>query len=493
MNAVGPSRPVLVGIGVRNQREEDHRRALEPLDLMLQATQAAAADAVGSERAAALLRQVQQIAVPKGRWRYRNPGGEIARSIGAERARTVLANVGVLQQTLIGSACQAISEGEIDLAVVTGADAGFRMARARQQGERAAERQQEDEPHVLLQAEEELLHPAELAAGIRMPVALYAMVESAWRASQGWTVEEHRNRLATMLERFSQIAAESPDAWRRKPVDAAQIREPSASNPMQAFPYTRLHCTSWNVDQASALILCSQARAESLGIPSHRCVHALSSSESNHMVAVSAREDLASSGATRVAGSAALELAGLQSGDIDLWDLYSCFPIATSTFAQVLGIPAGRDLTVTGGMPFAGGPFNNYVLQATCRLAARLRQGGGANGVVSSVSGILTKQGFGAWGMQPASTAFQSVDVTGIVRQGTSVRHVLLEHTGAARIAGYTVSYDTEGMRALILADTETGARLLASSTDPALCAAMQRDEFCGREVSVESGVFRLR
>ena len=54
--------PVLVGIGIATRREEDARRALEPLDLMLEAVQAAAHDS-GSN---ALLAGVQNIAVPRG-------------------------------------------------------------------------------------------------------------------------------------------------------------------------------------------------------------------------------------------------------------------------------------------------------------------------------------------------------------------------------------------------------------------------------------------
>jgi len=63
--------PVLVGIGVSTQREED-ARALEPLDLMIDAVRRAGKDS-GAE---ALLAGVQRVAVPKGRWRYQNPGGE---------------------------------------------------------------------------------------------------------------------------------------------------------------------------------------------------------------------------------------------------------------------------------------------------------------------------------------------------------------------------------------------------------------------------------
>ena len=51
----------------------------------------------------------------------------------------------------------------------------------------------------------------------------------------------------------------------------------------------------------------------------------------------------------------------------------SCFPLAVELYADALGLAETRDLTVTGGMPLAGGPYNNYVLQATCRAAELIR------------------------------------------------------------------------------------------------------------------------
>ena len=82
MSRIDPRLPVLVGIGTATQREDDFARAREPLDLMLEAVQRAAHDAGGS----GLLACIGRIAVPKGRWRYRNPAGEIARAIGAPSA-----------------------------------------------------------------------------------------------------------------------------------------------------------------------------------------------------------------------------------------------------------------------------------------------------------------------------------------------------------------------------------------------------------------------
>ena len=224
--------PVLVGIGIAARREQDCMRALEPLDLMGEAVAAAGRDC----GATSALAGAQYVAVPRGRWTYANPAGAIARAIGAERATTVLAEVGVLQQSLLGDACARIARGEIHTALVAGGDAGHRLLRARIAGRELPERAQDDAPDVLLAPKEELRHPVELRAGLEMPVGLYALMESAYRARHGWSLDEHRDRLAALGERCSRIAAGNPHAWNREVVPAAAIRDATARNPMQAFP-----------------------------------------------------------------------------------------------------------------------------------------------------------------------------------------------------------------------------------------------------------------
>ena len=475
--------PVLVGIGVATRREENWRNALEPLDLMLDAVRAAGDDS----GAPAALRAVGYISVPRGRWRYPNPAGAIARAIGAGDAVTVLATPGVLQQTLIGEACARIASREIDSAIVTGADAGYRILRAQIAGDAPPEATQDDAPQILMKPKDELRHAVEKRAGTQMPVGLYAILESAYRASKGWTVDEHRDRLAALYSRMSRVAQANPHAWNRTPVPAADIREPSRHNPMQAFPYTRYHCSTWNVDQASALLLCSAARADALGIDASRRVYPLASTESNHMVAVSARGNLANLPGARITGRAALEIAGLAIDDVDLVELYSCFPIAVELYADALALPLDRDVTVTGGMSFAGGPYNNYFLQATCRAAELLRAGAGRNALLSCVSGIATKQAFGLWSIDKPSCPFAFRDFTDQVARESQVREVVEEYSGDARVAGYTVVHGrNQAPRGIALVDVAPEQRTMVTTEEARLIETMERDELVGRRVRIE-------
>jgi acetyl-CoA C-acetyltransferase len=146
-------------------------------------------------------------------------------------------------------------------------------------------------------------------------------------------------------------------------------------------------------------------------------------------------------------------------------------------------IPLERDLTVTGSMTFAGGPFNNYVIQATCRIAELLRAGRGRHGLVSSVSGVLTKQGIGLWSREPARDGFALRDVTDEVAHAVPVKRVVESATGSATIAGYTVLHE-RGRPPRGVAIVDVGdARTVVDTVDGALVAQMESAEMCGAPV----------
>lgn len=487
MSAMAPPSvvPVLAGHGTATQRHDDPSLAVEPIALMIEAVRAA-----GS---ASALAAVQRIYVPKGRWSYADPGRAIAQAIGASSPVSVLATVGVLQQSLIADACRRISDGEIDVALVVGGDTGYRILRSRLAGIEAPNSALDGEPDIVLAPRDELRHRAELRVGLKMPVGLYAILESAFGTRHGWSAEDHARRLAAMYSGFTRIAAGNPDAWSRSPLEPDAIRLPSDRNPMQASPYTRRHCSSWNVDQAAALLLCSEAKAIDLGLRREDWVYPWASTESNHMVAVAARPELDRCRGAQIAGQAALDRSGLTIADLDLIELYSCFPIAVETYATELGISLDRPLTVTGGMAFAGGPYNNYVLQATCRMADLLGQRRGRFGLVSSVSGVLTKQGFGIWSCARPQAGFQFSDETEAVARASVPLEVLDGYSGLARIAGYTVIHDRgQPPRGVILADVAPKQRVLAATTAPEIVDRMEREEFAGRLVQVEDAGFSL-
>jgi len=489
MSELDPRTPVLVGIGIVQQKEKDPARAREAVQLMIDAVQAAGVDC----GVPGLPAQAARIYVPQGLWGYADPGRMIARAVAAQAAKTVYARVGILQQSLLADACSRIAAGEIDTAIVAGGEARFRQLQAQIAGTEASETPCDDTPDEVMTPENELLLDVEVNSGLgHMPVGYYALIESAYRAARGWGVEEHRDRLAQLYSRFSEIAVGNPHAWKRERVDAAEIRNASPRNRMLAFPYTKLHNTSWNVDQASALLFCSVQRAEELGIARDKWIFPRASTESNYMLALAQRPELHRLPGARIAGQRALALAGLEAAEIDLIELYSCFPIAVEIYAEELGIAGDRDWTVTGGMPFAGGPLNNFVLQSTCRMIELLRERGGS-GLVSSVSGYLTKQGFGVWSSEPGASGFQFADVSEEVADAMPPRTVVAPPDGEAVVCGCTVIHQgDQRLCAVALLDLADGSRTLANSLDQALMDLIESEELCGRRVLLREGRFSL-
>jgi acetyl-CoA C-acetyltransferase len=439
----------------------------------------------------ALLARADAIRVPRGFWDYADPGRALAERFGAARARTCVAEVGVLQTSLLGAAARDIAEGRADVVLVAGGEARHRAQRAKQLGVEAPLARQAAgvAPDEVLRPHAEIINPLEIRVGLQMPVTQYAVIENALRFAEKQTLEAHRDALAALQARASAVAAANPAAWDRAPHAAAEIRGPESGNRMLAFPYTKLHTSQWNVDQAAGLVLCSLATARALGLDEARFVHPLAVADANHMLPMAARPALHRVPGFAHAGRKALAQAGLSARELRHLELYSCFPVAVRAQARELGIDEARPLTVSGGMTFAGGPLNNFVLQALVRLVEVLRGDPGSVGLLSAVSGILTKQGVSLWSTRPPDRPFAFFDVTDATARDQAPLPLVEDFAGTARVAGYTVLFEGErAARAVFVCDLENGRRTLAASDDPALAELGTAQELCGRSVRLAGG-----
>jgi len=261
---------------------------------------------------------------------------------------------------------------------------------------------------------------------------------------------------------------------------------------MLAFPYTKLHNSQWNVDQAAGLIFTSAGLARREGVPESRWIHPRAVVESNYMLPLVHRAELHRCAAFRIAGRHAAELASLRLAQLAHLELYSCFPVAVRVQQRELGVPRQRPVTVTGGMAFAGGPLNNFVLQAAVRLAQRLRAEPGGAGMLNAVSGMLTKQGVSLWSSS-AGPAFASADVSAEAQRETRRVELAENFSGTARVAGYTVLFDGDRpTQTVMLCDTADGKRAVAVSGDPALAQVGVARELCGVELEIAGDGVKL-
>jgi acetyl-CoA C-acetyltransferase len=483
--AADPRTPVLVGVGTASQRLDDPTAAREPSALMAAACDVAADDS----GARGLLAKADLVLVPKGTWTYPDAARLVASAIGASGARTVVGEFGVLQTTLIERAASAIQSDGADVAIVVGGEAKWRELRATITGAPAVSTQQPPtEPDEVLAPKGAILSADEITARLVSAVAQYAMIEHARRRADGQSVEAHASDVAALWERFNVVARGNPAAWNRTPMSAAEIGTPGPRNRALATPYLKWHNSQWNVDQAACLILCSVDAARAAGVPEERWVFPETVAWSDDMVPMSERAILHRAPGFRLAGRAALEGAGIGIDDVAYVDLYSCFPIAVRTQALELGlsIDDGRPLTVTGGMTFAGGPLNNYVLQSTAKMAAVLREDPDAHGMVTAISAMITKQAVSLWSCRPPSRGFVATDVSSAVAASTSKVPVRAEGAGRAEIVTYTVVHDGAGVpeRAVVLAQRPDGSRALVGSS--AVAATMATGEWGGRGVELD-------
>jgi acetyl-CoA C-acetyltransferase len=475
-----------VGAAAAQQREEDPARAREPVALMALALDLAAEDA-GSR---SLLERADSIRVPRGTWPYPDAGRLVAERVGARAARSLLANLGVLQTTLLGGAARDVAEGRADVVLVAGGETTHRERRARELGVQASFRAQRGaEPDEVLEPRGPLLGEAELRARLLSPVSQYALVENALRAAQGLSLEEHRRQIAELWSALSSAARDNPDAWEREPLSAETIRRSGPDNRMLALPYSKHHLSQMRVDQAAGLILCSLETARGMGVPRERWVFPWTVAESNHMVPLSQRRALHRAPGFAEAGRRALAHVGLAMDHVRHLELYSCFPCAVRTQLCELGIDPGRRLSVSGGMAVAGGPLNNFVLQVQACMNRVLRADPGSVGMVTAVSGLMTKQGLILWSTEPGPRPFAYHDVSETVARQLEIAPLADDPSGLATVVSYSVLHDAPQPRTVAIADLDRGGRAVVSDPDPRLAAIASEEELCGRRVRVGKGL----
>ena len=297
---------MLVGAAAVDQRAEDPTVASGPVDLMVEAARRAAP--------AALLERIGLVYVPRGMWRLKNPGGAVAADLGAEDARNCIVEIGVLQTTAVAAAARRIATGEADVVLVAGGEARHRAQRAeRARLELPPDRDGDAPPDEALRPAAEILAAVELERGLGLPVTQYAVIENALRAADGAGVADHRRRLALLWAAFSALAVANPHAWDRTLHPAEEIE----GAPTVAFPYSKLHASQWNVDQAAALVLCSAEAAATSRVPRDRWVFPVAVAESNLMVPLSQRAHLGRCPAVAAAGRALEAHTGTAPADAD--------------------------------------------------------------------------------------------------------------------------------------------------------------------------------
>ncbi|MGR6914837.1 acetyl-CoA synthetase [[Actinomadura] parvosata] len=465
-----PRTPCLIGIAQRTVREQP---GPEPLDLWESVAREAAGDArLPVER----LDSIQIVWTDS--WQYDSPVGRLAERLGAAPRHRVYSKVGgTAPHLLIGAAAAAIAAGELDSALVAGAEALATRRAYRKAGEHVPWSHPADPKPPY--GWERPPHPSALAHGLFLPVHTYPIMETARRAAAGLTIEEEMRERARMMAPMTEVAAANPHAWRRT------AREPhELGDRFVGWPYTRDTVAVLEVDQAAAVVLAGTELADRLGVPPDRRVYLRGWAYAEDTWEVATRPALGSSTAIARAAEAAFERAGLTLDDMNALDLYSCFAIALRQACDAIGLDPldPRGLTVTGGLPYAGGPASDYVLHSTATMAGLLRAQSG-HGLVTGVGMHLTKHTYAVWSSEPGGRLGDAAPV-----------HVAKEVPlvdsceGVGIVAGYTVAHGRDGAaeKGFLVLDVP-GGRSYAVVEEAALLAEAEERELVGERVRVTS------
>jgi acetyl-CoA C-acetyltransferase len=240
------------------------------------------------------------------------------------------------------------------------------------------------------------------------------------------------------------------------------------------------------IDQSAALILTSVAKAKSLGIPRDKWVYLHGCSDTYDHWFISDRKNFHTSPAMRVAGEEALAMAAISLDDIGAFDIYSCFPSAVQLACQELGLALDdpRGLTVTGGLPYFGGPGNNYVTHSIAEMMNRVRAKPGMQGLVTSCGNYVTKEAVGIYSTDVPARPFapKNPSIYQAAINADKGRRSVEAGSGGAEIETYTVMHDRAGPSyAIIMAILEDGGRCIANTPDdPDLLADLVANDHMG-------------
>jgi acetyl-CoA C-acetyltransferase len=222
------------------------------------------------------------------------------------------------------------------------------------------------------------------------------------------------------------------------------------------------------VDQAAAVIMTSVDAAEKLGIDSMRRVYPMGGAEFRNIWHVSRRPCLHDSPAITEASRLALGQSGISLNEIGVFDLYSCFPSAVEISRRAIGIPEddGRDLSVTGGLAYFGGPGNNYSLHAIASVVERIRRDRSLKAMVTANGWFNSKHAVGVYGAEAPLHPWDDRDDEPIQQaiDAQALPEPVERAEGLLTVEAYMIRYGRDGrpQRGTVIGRLPDGRRALA-------------------------------
>jgi acetyl-CoA C-acetyltransferase len=456
--------PVIIGAAQYTQRR-DIAAPLDPLGLIIKSGRNALRDTGSALKLPEIIDAVYVVSI--WGWSYKDAPARLSASLGLKPSYKLYSNTGGnVPQYLVNKAARAIARGESRAVLITGGESEYSLRRAKRQG-LALNWPEKETPEYFEGEKIYYMNEIERHYGIVLPVDAYALIETALRHASGWDHGEHFSRMGKLLERYSRISSNNPYSWTDEYFTADEISSVTAENRYLIYPFVKRFVSGISVDQSAAVIITNEEVADRLGIPAEHRVYPMGGADIENIFYLTQRPKFYDSPPLKAAATLSLEQAGLSLDDIRAFDIYSCFPCMIEIARREIGIPDNdtRDITVTGGLPFFGGPFNSYSLHAVVSAAQLIRDNPEWKIMVQANGGINAKQSIGIYGSKPSTIQWTD-------RDDSAVKNSILENQmpepvikaeGKFTVEGYAISFDRQGKpeKCVAAGRLETGARAI--------------------------------
>jgi acetyl-CoA C-acetyltransferase len=453
--------PVIVGVGEITDRTTDVAEGLEPLTLLEQALKRAEADSGGK-----LLGEIGSLDVVNFlSWRYRDPEQQLAKRLGIAPKHLYYGPVGGESPIrYLHEAALRIARGECSVAAVCGAEAQSTATKAERTGVNLpwtpfAHDVEEPKRGAAFQK------PMAVKLGVFRPVTVYPFYEAATSAHWGQTPREAMAESGELWSRYSQVAAQNPNAWLKRRFTPEEVMTPTADNRLIAWPYTKLQVANPTVNMGAALLMTSLAKARAAGIAEDSLIHVWGGASAEEPRDYLIRDQFFQSHPQNAVLNAVMDLVGGDGRAFGAIELYSCFPCVPKMARRTLGLGPEVQPTVTGGLTFFGAPLNTYMTHAACAMVRKLRNGAKL-GLLYGQGGFVTKHH--ALVLSPQAPTTPLAQDTSVQAEADSHRgavpEFVTEASGRGGVESFTVIYGRGGEveHGVVMLRTQNNARALA-------------------------------
>lgn len=457
MQQVEDSTPILIGAGQFTEKNVAPADAHPPMGVAAEAAKAALADTGKSEEIAKAIDTIVAIRIFPDSWnrprmpnpfgRAENPPRAIARRIGANPALAIYGNVGGnTPQKYINEMAERIAEGELETVLLAGSEA-IKTAQHALRDNVALDWQEEDNGSLEDRGIGEALStPHEFAHGLGVPIQTYPLFENAIRGELRRSLEQHQSALGELFAPFTKVAAQNPFSFYGKERTAEELATVTPENRYICLPYPKFMNAMDGVNQGAAIVMTSVGKAKSLGIDPGKWIFLHGCAEANEKILVGERMNYHSAPAIGINARRAFAMANKTIDDMEFIDIYSCFPSAVEIACSELGLALDdpRGFTLTGGLPFFGGPGNNYSMHAIATLVPKLRDKPTSFGLITANGGYLSKHATGIYSAQPWQGEWQRENPAEYQSEidGLPYPQFTESPKGEATIETYTVCFD---------------------------------------------------